>query len=312
MKTTLNKVRKNRKSIKKNILSYYEIYLLLIPVIVYFLIFHYYPMYGLQIAFRDYKVSKGIWGSEWVGIKHFVRFFSSPVCATLIKNTLRISVYSLLAGFAPPIILALLFNYQKCVPLKKIVQSLSFAPHFISMVALVGMLKLFTGLNTGVFNHILDAVGLERINFFASPSAFPHLYVWSGIWQNVGWSAIIYIGALSAVDPTLHEAAIVDGATLLQRIWHIDLPGIANVIVVQLVLNAGNILNIGFEKVYLMLNDLNSGTAEMISTYVYKQGILGGQFSYTTAIGMFNSIINLLVLVLVNKAARSFRGTSVF
>lgn len=310
---TAGKVCFNRRTHRLHqIVRHYEIYLMLIPILAYFVIFCYIPMSNLQIAFRAYKPSKGIWGSEWVWFKHFIRFFKSPVFDTIVGNTFKLSLYSLLAGFLPPIILALLLNYQKNLKLKKFVQSLSFAPHFISMVVFVGMIRLFTAEYNGVFNHLLEAVGLERINFLASEKIFPHLYVWSGIWQNMGWSAIIYIGALSAVSPELHEAAIADGATLLQRIWHIDIPGIMDTILIVLIMNCGNILNVGFEKVYLMLNDLNSGTAEVISTYVYKQGLLGGQLSYSAAIGMFNSVVNLVFLVIVNQISKKSRDVSVF
>lgn len=307
-KVHLNKRTNRLNQVKQN----YEIYIMLIPILAYFIVFCYLPMGGLQIAFRDYKTSKGIWGSDWEGLKYFIRFFKSPMFKPLVVNTLRLSFYSLIAGFLPPILLALLLNYQKNLKLKKFVQSLSFAPHFISMVVFVGMLRLFTAQYNGVFNHLLELIGLERINFLASEKIFPHLYVWSGIWQHMGWSAIIYIGALSAVSPELHEAAIADGATLLQRIWHIDIPGIMDTILINTILSCGNLMSVGFEKVYLMINDLNSGTAEVISTYVYSQGLLGGQLSYSTAIGMFNSVVNLILLVVVNQLAKKARDVSVF
>ena len=303
----------NRHSVLLNqVKRNYEIYIMLIPILAYFIIFCYIPMSGLQIAFRNYKTSKGIWGSDWVGMKYFIRFFNSPVFGTIVGNTFKLSTYSLAAGFFFSFILALLLNYQKNLKLKKIVQFLSFAPHFISMVVFVGMIRLFTAQYNGVFNHIREYFGFERINYLASAKIFPHLYVWSGIWQNMGWSAIIYIGALSAVSPELHEAAIADGATLLQRVWHIDLPCIMDTILIILIINCGNILNIGFEKIYLMLNDLNASTAEVISTYVYKQGLVGGQLSYSTAIGMFNSAVNLFLLIIVNQLSRRVRNVSVF
>lgn len=292
----------------------WEIYVMLIPVLAYFIIFCYMPMSGLQIAFKDFKISKGISGSDWAdmyGFEHFIRFVKNPMFKTILTNTLTISIYQLVAGFAPPIILALLLNYQKNLKLKKFVQSLSFAPHFISMVVFVGMLKLFFS-DLGVINHLLELIGVDKANFLGSEAAFPHLYVWSGIWQQVGWSAIIYIGALSAVSPELHEAAIADGATLWHRIWHIDIPCIMDTILIILILDCGRILSVGFEKVYLLMNDLNSGTAEVISTYVYKQGLLGGQFSYSTAIGLFNSIVNLIMLVIVNQITKRVRNISVF
>lgn len=290
----------------------WELYVMLLPVLAYFIIFSYMPMYGLQIAFKDFKVSKGIAGSDWAGLKYFIRFLKNPMFKTVLRNTLTLSIYSLVAGFLPPIVLALLLNYQKNLKLKKFVQSLSFAPHFISTVVFVGMIKLFTSESYGVINHLLEMLGMDRINFLASEKIFPHLYVWTGVWQHTGWSAIIYIGALSAVSPELHEAAIADGATLWQRIWHIDLPGILDTILIVTILDCGHILSVGFEKVYLMMNDLNAGAAEVISTYVYSQGLIGGQFSYSTAIGLFNSVVNFILLVIVNQFSKRARDISVF
>ena len=291
----------------------WEIYVMLLPIMIYFFIFEIAPLPGLQIAFKNYKVSKGIWGSEWAsnyGFKYFIRFVKSPMFGQIMTNTLRISLYSLIAGFAPPIILALLLNYQKSSKLKKLVQSLSFAPHFISMVVFVGMLRLFFQ-DMGIVNRLLEVFGLDHVNFLGDPDVFPHLYVWSGIWKGVGWSSIIYVGALSNVSPELHEAAIADGANLMQRIWHIDLPGIADTVITLLILDCGGILSVGFEKVYLMMNDLNASKSEVISTYVYKQGLQGGNFSYATAIGLFNSVINFIMVMIVNTISKKMRDISI-
>ena len=311
----------SRKDVKRNLRRHrlivaarnWELYVMLLPILIYFFIFEIAPLPGLQIAFKDFKISKGIWGSEWAssyGFKYFIRFVKSPMFKQLMTNTLRISLYSLIAGFAPPIILALLLNYQKHDKFKKLVQSLSFAPHFISMVVFVGMLRLFFQ-DLGIVNRLLELIGLKHVNFLGDPDIFPHLYVWSGIWKGVGWSSIIYVGALSNVSPELHEAAIADGANLWKRIWHIDIPGIMDTILTLLILDCGSILSVGFEKVYLMLNDLNSSKAEVISTYVYKQGLQGGQFSYSTAIGLFNSVVNFIMVILVNTITKKMRDISI-
>jgi putative aldouronate transport system permease protein len=311
----------SRKDVKRNLRRHrlivaarnWELYVMLLPILIYFFIFEIAPLPGLQIAFKDFKISKGIWGSEWAssyGFKYFIRFVKSPMFKQLMTNTLRISLYSLVAGFAPPIILALLLNYQKHDKFKKLVQSLSFAPHFISMVVFVGMLRLFFQ-DLGIVNRLLELIGLKHVNFLGDPDIFPHLYVWSGIWKGVGWSSIIYVGALSNVSPELHEAAIADGANLWKRIWHIDIPGIMDTILTLLILDCGSILSVGFEKVYLMLNDLNSSKAEVISTYVYKQGLQGGQFSYSTAIGLFNSVVNFIMVILVNTITKKMRDISI-
>lgn len=316
-----NALKPSRKEVQRNLrrhrlivaLRNWELYVMLLPILVYFFIFEIAPLPGLQIAFKDFKISKGIWGSEWAssyGFKYFIRFVKNPMFKQIMTNTLRISLYSLVAGFAPPIILALLLNYQKHDKLKKIVQSLSFAPHFISMVVFVGMLRLFFS-DLGVVNHFLELFGAKHVNFLGSPDIFPHLYVWSGIWKGVGWSSIIYVGALSNVSPELHEAAIADGATLWHRIWHIDIPGIMDTILTLLILDCGGILSVGFEKVYLMMNDVNAAKAEVISTYVYKQGLQGGQFSYSTAIGLFNSVINFIMVIIVNTITKKMRDISI-
>jgi len=303
---------KSEKSFLKVLSQNWEIYLLVLPTIIYFIIFHYMPMYGAQIAFKNFIPVKGIHGSEWVGFRHFIRFFESPYFAEVISNTLALSIYSIVVGFPLPIILALLLNYQKNLMFKKLVQTVSYAPHFLSIVVVVGMIKIFTSPMNGIINNFIVALGGEAKHFMAEPTYFRHIYVWSGIWQDIGWSSIIYIGALSAISIELHEAAIVDGATIWQRIWHIDIPGIAQTIIILLILRTGSVLSIGFEKVYLMQNDLNTTVSEVISTYTYKMGLVRSQYSFSTAVGLFNSIINFIFLVTVNTIARKFSETSLF
>lgn len=302
------RTRKLQMIVRKN----WELYLLLIPTILFFMIFRYYPMYGAQIAFRNFKITKGIWGSDWVGWKHFIRFVEGPYFKEILKNTLTLSLYSLLVSTPLPIIFAILLNYCKNKRFAKILQTVSYAPHFISTVVMVTLIQMFFSPQNGVVNAIIQAFGGEKFNFMASPEAFPHLYVWTGIWQSLGWSSIIYIGALAGVSPELHEAAIVDGATIVQRIWHVDIPGILPTIIILLIMNTGNILSVGFEKVYLMSNSLNSSAAEVISTYTYKMGMQQAQYSFSTAVGLFNSVINFTILVIVNQIARKTSESSIF
>lgn len=289
-----------------------HLYLLCIPAIILVLIFEYVPMYGLQIAFRDYSAQKGIWGSTWVGMKHFIRFFESPQFTDVIKNTLGISVYSLLAGFPIPILIALLINQTKNLKFKKLVQTTIYAPHFISVVVLCGMLHLFLSPSTGIINNILGSLGLDKIHFLAEPSMFADIFVWSDIWQNTGWSTIIYIAALSSISPELYEAAKIDGATKWQTIWSIDIPSIMPTVVILFIMRTGQFMNIGFQKAYLLQNSLNVSASEIIPTYVYKAGIYGAQFSYSTAIGLFNTVINVVLILSVNKICKKLSDTSLW
>ncbi|MBQ8230330.1 MAG: sugar ABC transporter permease [Lachnospiraceae bacterium] len=306
------KIKVKQKRWKEIIRKNWELYLLLLPTLIFFILFHYYPMYGAQIAFRDFKITKGIWGSDWVGFKHFQRFLNSPYFIEILLNTLRLSIYSLIVNTPLPIAFALMLNYCRNRKFAKVLQTVSYAPHFISTVVMVAMLSLFLSTRSGFVNQAIKALGGQEFNFMASPEAFPHLYVWSGVWQNLGWSAIIYIGSLSSISPELHEAAIVDGATIMQRIRYVDIPGIMNTVIMLLILNVGNVLSIGFEKVFLMSNSLNSSTAEVISTYTYKVGMVQAQYSYSTAVGLFNSIVNFILLVTVNTIARKVSDNSVY
>lgn len=292
--------------------KHWQMYLLLAPVIVYFIVFHYVPMYGVQIAFKDFIATKGITGSPWVGMKHFERFYQSYYFWRLIKNTLGIGLYQLLVGFPMPILLALMINEIRGKWFKKTVQTVTYAPHFLSTVVMVGILVIFLSPDTGLINHLIRAFGGEPISFLTEPSWFKSLYVFSGVWQQMGWSSIIYLAALSGVDPQLHEAARVDGASRLQRIWHVNLPCIMPTIVILLILNTGSILSVGFEKVFLMQNDMNLESSDVFATYVYRSGLLGAQYSFSAAVGLFSNIVNFIMLVSVNFIARKVGNTSLW
>jgi multiple sugar transport system permease protein/putative aldouronate transport system permease protein len=314
VKRHITPVAKNNNSIVKQIIRSWQLYLLIAIPLLYIIVFNYIPIYGAQIAFKNFRITEGIWGSPWVGFEHFKRFFNSYEFERLIGNTLALSIYSLLAGFPFPIILALLLNYVNNERFKKTVQMVTYAPNFISTVVLVGMIMQFLSPQIGIVNNILEALGMERIHFMAKPEYFRHIYVWSGVWQTTGFSSIIYIAALAAIDPQLHEAAIVDGATKVQRIWHIDLPGIMPTAIILLILNSGNILRVGFEKALLMQTPLNLRTAEVIDTYVYKIGLASPtvNYSYPAAIGLFQSVIGFILLVLVNNIAKRVSETSLW
>ena len=286
-------------------------YLLLLPAVAYVILFCYTPMYGLQIAFKDYKGALGIAGSRWVGLKHFRSFFNSYNFLQLLRNTLALSLYSLAAGFPLPILLALLLNETKS-RFKRFSQTVLYAPHFISMVVMVGMLNTLFSPSMGVINTLREALGMERYYYMAQPSAFRHVYVWSGVWQNIGWDAVIYLAALSAVDPSLHEAAMIDGASRIQRITHINLPTILPTIVILFIMAVGRVASVGYEKVYLLQNDLNVDVSEVISTYVYKRGVLNSNYSFSTAVGLFNNVVNIALLLMANFISRRLGETSLF
>ena len=309
-----NIVRTPQRSVWRRMLFSWELYLFVLPAIIYFVIFAYGPMMGIIIAFKDFRPSKGILGSDWVGLKHFVRLFTMRTFGQLVGNTLTLSIYTLLASFPLPIILALLLNASPYPRLKKTVQTITYAPHFISLVVLVGMIRVFFSPNYGIIGNVLRAAGMISGPFGAltNPAAFKHLYVWSGVWQSMGWNSIIYLGALTSIDPSLHESATIDGANKLQRILYIDLPGIAPTIVILLIINSGNIMNVGFEKVFLLQTPLNSSVSETISTFVYKMGIQQTQYSFSTAVGLFNSVINFALLLVVNTISRVMGETALW
>lgn len=299
---------------KKSIFKYWQMYLLLIPAIAYFIIFKYVPMAGVQIAFKNFKFSKGIWGSSWVGMKHFVRFFNSANCVTIIWNTLFLGLLTLAFCFPVPIVLALIMNEMKHEKFKKTLQTITYAPHFVSTIVVVGMLMSMCSTSTGVINKLLVSGGFtsEPLYLMGSGKYFRLMYILSGIWKDAGWNAIIFISALAAIDVTLYEAAEVDGANRWQQLIKITLPSIAPTIVIMLILEAGKVLNIGFEKVYAMQTDLNLGVSEVISTYTYKIGLEKLEYDYGTAIGLFNSVVSFALLLLVNGISKKMSETSLF
>ena len=298
--------------LKRSFKRHWILYLMLAVPVVYILTFAYAPMVGLLMAFEDYRPTRGILGSKWVGLKHFERFVSMPVFWTLLKNTLAISLYSLAAGFPIPIILALALNEVRSSKLKKTVQMVSYAPYFISTVVMVGILSQFFSTQFGPVNIVRRMLGLDAINFMGEQSMFRSLYVWSEVWQGSGYGAVIYIAAIAGIDPQLHEAALIDGANRFQRLWHVDVPGILPTVVIMLIMNCGSIMSVGYEKIYLMQNSLNSSVSEVISTYVYKIGLKDAQYSFSAAVGMFNSVINFILLVLVNGISRRVSETSLW
>lgn len=273
--------------------------LMLLPGLALTFIFRYIPMYGVLIAFKDYNPLRGVLGSEWIGFTEFTKFLSSPNFGTLLANTFKLSIYGLLLGFLPPIILAIMLNQLLSDKAKKRIQLVLYAPNFISVVVIVGMIFLFFSVG-GPVNSILGKFGLET-NFLTDPDFFRPLYILSGIWQGMGWASTLYTATLVNVDPALIEAAKLDGANILQRIWHIDLPALKPMMVIQFILAAGGIMNVGYEKAFLMQTSLNLTSSEIISTYVYKIGLISGDYSYSTAVGLFNALINIILLIAVNK-----------
>lgn len=297
---------------KKFFLAHYQIYLLLFPTVVYFIVFHYVPMYGIVLAFKDYNPLLGIWGSPWVGFEHFERFFNSYYFWTLIRNTVSISLYSLLVNFPLPIILALLLNEARNAWFRKTVQTATYAPHFISTVVMSGMVIMFFSPQSGLIGQVLVWLGMDPVSLLTRPEWFQTIYVWSGVWQEIGWWSIIYMAALAGIDPQLHEAAKMDGATVMQRIRHINLPGIRPVMVILLILSVGNVMSVGFEKIYLLQNSLNLDASEVIATYVYKTGLLQAQYEFSTAVNLFNAAINFALLLTVNGIARKVNDSSLW
>lgn len=283
-----------------------------LPVLVFFLVFHYAPMYGVQIAFKKFSAVRGIVGSPWRGLYYFQQFFDSYLFGELIGNTLGLSLYSLFVGFPTPILLALMMNELRSERVKRVVQTITYAPHFISMVVMCSMIILFLSPSSGVLNRIIEILGGQSVYFMGKPEYFKTIYVLSGVWQNTGWSSIIYMAALSGIDPQLHEAATIDGASRLQRVWHINLPGILPTAVILLIMNCGSLMSIGFEKAFLLMNDLNRAAAEIISTFVYQRGLIDRNYSSAAAIGLFNSAINLVLLLGVNAIARRVSDTSLW
>lgn len=281
----------------------WQLYFLMLPAAIYLFLFNYIPMYGVQISFRDFSVKKGIWGSDWVGLEHFQRFITYPNFSLIFKNTLWLGVYSLLT-FPCAIIFALLLNEVGHTKYKKTIQMISYMPNFLSVVVVCSMIKLFFAEDGGIINAFIELFGGTRMDFLTMPQYFDDLYVWSGVWQGLGFSSIIYLSALSGVPAELIDAAKVDGAGRLKVIWHVNIPSILPTIVMLLILSCGGILGAGFEKCFLLSNSLNLSVSQVISTYTYNVGLQGGQFSYASAIGLFNVVINLLLLAIVNTVSK--------
>lgn len=299
---------KTLRSFKRN----WFLYLMLSVPLVYVIIFKYMPMVGVQIAFRNYRVVDGMFKSPWVGLKYFKMFFESPNFIPVLKNTVLLSVFNLGVSFPFAIIFAVMVNEVRHKKFQKAVQLISYAPYFISTVVMVAMLMDFTNIRTGLINSILGVFGIDPINFFGEAKFFRSLYVWSGVWQTTGYSAIIYIAALTSIDPTLYEAAKMDGATRMQKIIYVDLPCLKPTIIILLIIGVGQIMNLGFEKAFLMQTPLNRDTSEIIATYSYKIAFESGQYSFSTAIGLFNSVVNLVLLLSVNRISRKMAETSLW
>lgn len=305
----------NQRSLKKQIRARWQLYLLLLLPLAYIVIFAYIPMGGLVIAFKDYNIRKGIWGSEWVGLENFMKFFTSYKFPIIMKNTLTISLYSLAVSFPIPIIFALLLNAMLGQKYKKIIQTVTYIPYFISTVVMVGLIFQILNNRSGIYGSLYTMLTNKTApNILANGKLFKHIYVWSGVWQTTGYSAIVYIAALAGVDQSLHEAAKIDGASRFQRLWYIDVQAILPTASIMLILAVGNIMNVGFEKVLLMQNNLNLNYSEIISTYVYKVGLASGinDFSLSTAISMFNSVINFILLIIANWGSKKLNGNGIF
>ncbi|GHV06632.1 sugar ABC transporter permease [Spirochaetia bacterium] len=295
----------------KQAVRHWQLYLLLLVPLAWVIVFKYAPMYGLQIAFKDYMIRVGFWGSKWAGLKHFKAFIGSYYFPRLIGNTIGISLYSLLAGFLPPIILAIALNECRMIFFKKTVQMITYAPYFLSTVIIAGILTQMLSLN-GVVNILIAALGGQRVSFLGEAQLFKSIYVWSGIWQNTGYSSIIYIAALAGISPELQEAAYIDGCNIWQRIWHVDIPGILPTAIILFIINTAGILNVGFEKVYLLQNPLNMSASDVISTYTYRMGLVDMNYSLATAVGLFQSVISFVFMISVNQIAKKISNISLW
>lgn len=300
-----------RTLIKKDFRINKSLYLLMLPGILYYIVFHYVPMYGALIAFKDFSPRLGVMGSPWAGFKHFMYFFQSPSFGDILVNTLRISLANIIFGFPMPIILALLLNELRSAKFAKAIQNATYMPHFISMVVVCGMIKDFTR-DTGIVTYLFSLFGMEPVNMLNFPEYFVPILVTSGIWQSVGWESIIFLAALTGVDESLYEAASIDGAGKLRQLWHVTLPGIIPTIVTVLILRIGGILNVGYEKIILLYNDATLEVADVISTYVYRKGLLEQDWSFSTAVNMFNSLINLIFLCGANFISRKLNDTALW
>jgi len=306
----------NRQIIKsdfiRNVYRCRYLYSIILLPLAYYLIFHYGPMYGAQIAFRNFNPFEGIWNSPWVGFKYFKQFFDSYYIVRLLRNTLLINIYGLVVGFPAPIILALMINEVRNNYFKRTVQTIVYLPHFISTVVVAGMIIAFLSPRSGIINTIIVALGGKPIHFLQEPGWFRTIYVWSGVWQGAGWGAIVYIAALTSIDPQLYEAAIVDGASRWKQLIHITIPSIMPTIIIMLILRMGSMLSVGYEKIILLYNPITYETADVISTYVYRRGIQGAEYSFSTAVGLFNSLVNFIMLTVFNAISRRISEISLW
>jgi len=303
---------RNSSELKRRLWKNKWLYIMLLPGILYFIIFKYIPMFGLVIAFQDYKPFKGISGSSWVGLKHFTRLFTEPDFLNILTNTLLLFGMNLLFYFPIPIILALMLNEVRMNFFKKLFQTLVYLPHFMSWVIIVSISFVMLTMDGGIINELLALLGMEKINFLLSTEWFRPMYIIQVIWREAGWGTIIYLAAIASVDPQLYEAARMDGAGRMRQVWHITLPAIRSVIIILLILKIGDVLELGFEHVYLLLNSMNREVAEIIDTYVYTAALRQGQFSYSTAIGFFKSFIGLILVMLANKLAKKMGEEGIY
>ena len=290
---------------------HWMVYLMAVPVMAYYIVFCYLPMFGIVIAFQDFRVTRGFFRSDWVGLEHFVDYFDSIYAWQTIRNTLSISLLGLIFGFPAPILLALMLNEVKNARFKKSVQTITYMPHFISLVVICALVRDFCS-TRGLFNTIRGQMGLPGIQFLTDPGWFYPIYIISGIWQNLGWDSIIYLAALSAIDPELYEAATVDGAGRMRRIWHITLPGIAPTITILLILRIGSIMSVGFEKIILLYTPTTYETADVISTYVYRRGLIDGDYPFASAVGLMNSVINFILLIAADRFSKRIGQRGLF
>lgn len=311
-----SKVKKDKKKgkwhiIKKDFRINKYVYLMAIPMVVYFILFHYMPMYGIVIGFKDFSPRIGIWDSPWVWFKHFKEFFNSLYFLRTIRNTALLSLYSLLWGFPASIILALLLNEIRREKFKRCIQTITYLPHFISLVVICGLIVDFTSTD-GLFNAVLSNFGMEASNWLTKPEWFRTIYIGSGVWQSIGWDSIIFLAALSGIDPSLYEAAKIDGAGRWKQMLHVTLPGLMPTIVIMLILNIGGLMSVGYEKIILLYNSLTYETADVISSYVYRKGLQGGDYSFSTAVGLFESIIGFTLLIVANKLSKKITEQSLW
>lgn len=298
-------------AIKKDFIKHRWLYIMVLPVLLYYLCFSYIPIYGLQIAFKGYTFGKGIWGSDWVGLKHFIDFFTGPYFWRTLKNTLALSVYTILICFPAPIIFAILLNELHWQKYKRVIQTVSYLPHFISLVVICGLIKEFTA-STGLINSIIELFGGTAQTMLVNPEYFRAIYVISDLWQGIGWGSIIYLAALSAIDPTLYDAAAVDGAGRFRRILHVTLPCLMTTIIIMFILRVGQFMTVGFDKILLLYNSNIYSTADVISTFVYRKGIIESNFSFSAAVGLFNSLVNFVLVFTVNKISAKVSETSLW